>query len=882
MDWYKISRKRRRQMSRRISAYKLSLKDQFLTMSTARYVALGMLVMVVLGIVCVGGLFVWYARDLPQPDKIVRTDGFATRLMDRNGEILYEIFVDEQRTPIDISQVPETLKQATIAVEDKNFYVHGGFDPKGIIRAAFNTIFRGKKEGGSTLTQQLVKNVLLTSERRLSRKIKEVILAIQIESKYNKDEILQMYLNEAPYGGTAWGVATAAQRYFGKDVEDLDLVESAILAGMPQRPSVYSPYGSNPTAYIARTKGVLRRMREDGYITAEEEASAAASLADVDFSNGLTRMRAPHFSMFVKDQLIEMFGEDMVERGGLQVTTSLDLELHDRAQQIVSEEIAKLEDQDIGNGAAMIMDPISGEILSMVGSKDYFAKDYDGQVNVVTALRQPGSTIKPVTYAAAFAKGYTPAHMLMDVKTDFPSGTDTPYTPVNYDGQYRGPIQLRFALGSSLNVPAVKLLALVGLEDVLKLAYDMGLETLEPTKENMSRFGLSVTLGGGEVRLFDLVRAYSVFANGGVKVEPVSILKVVDRDGNVLYEHQPIQGDRVLDESVTFLINHVLSDNNARLLTFGPNSYLNMGNRPVAVKTGTTNDKRDNWTIGWSTSGVVGVWVGNNDNSPMSKVASGVTGASPIWRSIMLEVLNRYPASEWHVPDDVEAVRVDAMSGYPEHDGFPARSEYVIRGTLPPLPDPIHTKLKLCKGQDKLATDVDVLRGEYDEKEYFVVTEDVTLGDAPSWQEGINAWIAGQDDSRYHPPTDYCDSVNDVIVDLREPNNEKNYDGNTVKVDARVITQGDIKHVDIFVDGNQVERLTSRPYETNLELNDGVHRIYVEAERSDGKKGRSDVAVIGVGGVSFDADREPTPTPTPTLVPEVTVELSPTPTPSSE
>jgi penicillin-binding protein 1C len=860
MSWQRVWKRRLTQLKTRSGRRKF-LNSQFTRAKILRNASLALLFMVVSGTLFTGLLFVWYARDLPEPDRVVRRDGFATKITDRNGELLYEVFADQQRTAITLDQVSEPLKQATIAIEDKDFYTHQGFDPTSLFRIAKNVITKRRLIGGSTLTQQLVKNVLLSSERTLPRKIKEFILAIQIESKYSKDEILQMYLNEVPYGGTAWGVATASQTFFAKEPKDLDLVESAILAGIPQRPSYYSPFTGSKTAYIGRAKDVLRRMREDQYISADEEASAAASLETVEFSQGLTKIKAPHFVLFVKKQLIELYGEDLVEQGGLKVTTSLDYELHQAAQKIVTEEIEKVASAGIGNGAAMVMDPKTGEIWSMVGSKDFFAKDYDGQVNVTQSLRQPGSAIKPLTYLVGFQRGYTPATMLMDVPTEFPSGAGNVYSPGNYDGTFRGPVQLRFALGSSLNVHAVKLLALVGIEDMLQTAYDMGLSTLEPTQENMKRFGLAVTLGGGEVRLTELVSAYSAFANGGSRVDPVSILKVEDRNGKVLFEHKPVPGKRVIQEEHTFLINHVLSDNNARLLTFGANSLLNIGGGRVAVKTGTTNDRRDNWTIGWSRGGIVGVWVGNNDNSAMKSVASGTTGASPIWNRIMREVLKKIPAEDWPIPSNVEAVLVDTVSGYPEHDGFPARSEYIVRGTLPTLPDPVHTRLKLCRGQNKLATALDVSRNEFEEKEYFVFKEDFAQTGVKSWQSSIDSWISTHGDEKYRPPTEYCGSVDEVSVELESPDNEQNFSGTEVPVRIRVTTHSEIDAVELYVNGNKRETLKERPYEVTLVLSPGKYVLRAKAIRKDGKTGESSERKIGVGGVSWNQG-ETTPTPT--------------------
>ena len=464
----------------------------------------------------------------------------------------------------------------------------------GMVRGSLRC-FVGRCQGGSTLTQQLVKNVLLSSERTIWRKVKEFVLSVQIEKKYKKDEILLMYLNEAPYGGTIWGVESASETYFGKKAEDLDLVESAILAGIPQRPSLYSPYSSDPKAYIARATNVLRRMREDGHITGEQESNAVKELGNVVFQEKGSSFKAPHFVTYVEKLLEQKFGADAIERGGLTVTTTLDLELQEEAQKAVYEEIKKVEYLNITNGSAVAIDPSTGEILAMVGSKQFDDPNYDGQVNVALSLRQPGSSFKPFTYVTAFKKGFTPSSLLVDAPTEFPGGVDKPvYIPVNYDGKFRGPVQLRYALANSINVPAVKLLALVGIKDVLSTAYEMGITSLPPTDATLKRVGLSLTLGGGEVRLLDLTDAYSPFMNGGFKVEPVAILKVTDSKGKVIEENTPKLGKRVLDEEDAYLIANILSDNEARKDVFGLNSLLNIAGKQVAVKTGTTNVRRDN------------------------------------------------------------------------------------------------------------------------------------------------------------------------------------------------------------------------------------------------------------------------------------------------
>lgn len=811
-------------------------------------------------------LFAWFAKDLPSPDRVVRHEGYSTKIVDRDGGTLYDLYSDVNRVPVNLAEVPIYMQQATIAIEDKEFYNHQGFSMWGMIRGFSRLFTRGYAQGGSTLTQQLVKNVLLTSERSLPRKFKELVLSLQIERKFSKDEILQMYLNEAPYGGTAVGLSAASERYFGKKTSELTLTQAIILAGMPQAPSRYSPYSSDPKAYVGRAEAVARRMREDGYITREQEEAVVAELPNVEFESQDVSIKAPHFVFYVKDQLVELLGEAAVEQGGFTVTTTLDAEIQETAQTAVVEEVDKLEKAHVTNGSAVVMNPQNGEILAMVGSKNYFAEDYDGKFNVATALRQPGSAIKPVTYAAAFNKGYSPATMLLDIPTKFPGGTEGEfYEPKNYDGKFNGPIQLRFALASSLNIPAVKLLSLVGLKEMLTLAYDMGFDSLEPTAANMQRFGLSVTLGGGEVRLIDLTKAYSAFANGGEKVEPVSILKI-ERDGKTLYEAKQVKRTRVLPEETAFLINHVLYDNNARLLTFGANSYLNMGNRAIAVKTGTTNDKRDNWTVGWSTNTIVGVWVGNNDNSPMTNVASGVTGASPIWRKIMIKAWDKYKGDDFTPPETVQSLLVDTISGYPEHDGYPARAEYMLKGTIPTEPDPIHTKLKVCRADNsKLASLIDEDQGNYDEKEFVVLKTQST-----AWQDDIAGWIAGGGgDARYHVPTERCEGNVSTSIKFDKPGNLQKFDGNEIDVRLTVVSSKEIEYLKLYLDGSERESTGGREINRKFVLSPGVYELKGKVRTKDGEE-KDTVIKVGV-----QTDPNPTPTPSPSPSPSV----SPSPTP---
>ena len=819
-------------------------------------------------------LFIWYSRDLPLPDKIKRHEGFSTVILDRSDKPVYDIYQDKNRIPVQLTDIPDPLKKATIAIEDKDFYKHQGFDTRGILRAIFYiATFRGI-QGGSTLTQQLVKNVLLTSERTLPRKIKEFILAVQIERKYSKDEILQMYLNEAPYGGTMWGIESAAQGYFGKPTRDLTLAESAILAGLPQRPSFFSPFGSNATAYKERTLEVLRRMREDGYITPNQEYDAKKGLNDTKFATPGAQFKAPHFVLYVKKQLIDQFGEKLVDEGGLRVTTTLDLTLQDKAETIVREEITKLKGLNVSNSALLAINPQTGEILAYVGSRDYEGDepDFQGKFDVVSmGYRQPGSALKQITYATAFAHGYTPATLLMDTETHFPGGENLPdYIPKNYDGKFRGPVQIRFALGNSINVPAVKMTAFVGVREVLKTAYDLGIESLKPTDENVKKLGLSLTLGGGEVRLLDLTSAFGVFATGGIKNDYFAIQKVVDSSGKTIYEHKKTNGRRVLNEDVTFLTSHILLDNNARREVFGERSYLVVPGKTVPVKTGTTDDKRDNWTVGYTPSVVLGVWVGNNDNSAMNpKLASGATGAAPIWNRVMQEALKSKPDEQFKKPDNVISMEIDAFAGGLPHEGRATRSEYFIKGTEPTSISPIYKKIKLSKSDNnKLANPVEIATGAYDEKDFIVFTEnDPTSRDGKNrFQEGIDAWVEKQGDPLYHPPKDTSTtSENSVIVKIKKPENQSQIDDNNVEVLSQASAVKDIKKMELYVDDSLKTTVNNNSLNESITLATGIHKIKVKAYDSANNSGESEVTI----GIKTSPDPTPTitipvPSPTPT------------------
>ncbi len=814
-----------------------------------------------------------FSVGLPSPNKVIRREGYSTVIYDRNGKVLYDLYNNENRVPLKLSEMPKYLKEGTIAVEDKDFYKHQGFDPLGGLRIAKNLVTMGTLTGASTLTQQLVKNTLLSSERTLPRKIKEIILSNQLESKFTKDEVLQMYLNEVPYGGAAYGVESASKMYFNKSAKDLNLVESAILSGLPQAPSVYSPLFGEQGAYIPRTEHVLRRMQQDGYITPQQEADAVKQLPKVKFASSATDINAPHFVFYVRDQLVKKFGEGAVEGGGLKVTTTLDLDTQEKAEKIVNEEVKKLKAAKATNGAAVVLNAKTGEILSMVGSYDYFDKDF-GSYNVATALRQPGSSGKPFVFAAAIAKGYPASTMLMDVKTAYPSGEkDKPdYVPENYDLKYHGPMQLRFALGNSINTIAVKLTAIVGLSNIMQLGYDAGISTWEPTAENLKNVGLSLALGGREVKLLEMTSAYGMFANGGVRQDPISILKVTDTNGKVLYEHHDSAGKKVLSPEVSFIISHILSDNNARKDVFGESNLLVVSGKTVAAKTGTTDKKRDNWTFGYDPSGhVVGVWVGNNDNTVMSPIiASGVTGATPIWNKIMRVVLADIPRSEFKKPDGVEAFEVDSIGGGLPVSGGTNRSEYFVKGTVPTAPAPIYKKVKISKANGKLANDFEIKSGNYEEKDYIVISEKdpVSTDGKNRWQDAINEWLKQfkKDDSKWNPPTDKSDSNSDGVgVNVSDPHDAQRFDSNEVPIKAKAFGSRDIVKFTVEVDGSEKISKVSDNIDDKLNLSDGPHTVKFKATDSGGNSGEATIK-IGVKA-NWDSNPGPSPVPSPSPTP---------------
>lgn len=579
----------------------------------------------------------------------------STKIYDRTGEVvLYDLNQDVRRTIVPFEEMSRHIKNATVAIEDDQFYNHIGIDIKAIARAAVSNFTSGDLlggQGGSTITQQVIKNSILDRDKKLSRKIKEAILAVKLERIMSKDQILETYLNESPYGGTIYGVEEASQAFFGKKASDVSLPEAAYIAAIPQAPTYLSPYGNHKDDLDKRQKLVLDRMRLNGFITIEEYEEAKNTTVEFQ-PQAVTGIRAPHFVMYIIDQLTQKYGEESLAEQGFRVITSLDWDLQKEAERIVSEKAASNTERfNASNAGLVAVDPKNGDLLVMVGSRDYFSEDVEGNYNITLAPRQPGSSIKPFVYANAFRKGYLPSTILFDVPTQFSPqceawsrSSESPcYAPNNHNNKFVGPINMRNALAQSLNIPAVKTLYLAGIKDTLKFATDMGITTLT----NPDRYGLTLVLGGGEVRLLDMTYAYSVFANNGIKASPVSILRIEDSRGVVIEESQ-VKTNRVVDENITAMISDILSDNEARAPLWGYNSAINFTDRDVAAKSGSTNNFRDAWIMGYAPNIAVGAWCGNNDNSPMHGLSGLIT--TPIWREFMDIALAKLPKETFPQP----------------------------------------------------------------------------------------------------------------------------------------------------------------------------------------------------------------------------------------
>lgn len=766
--------------------------------------------------------FLWLTHDLPDPNRLIeRQIAQSTKIFDRTGKtVLYEIHGAEKRTLINLKEVPENLKNATIAIEDKDFYKHKGFSVWAIFRTLVTDVLFGKTAGGSTLTQQFIKNSVLTNEKTLTRKIKEIILAYRMEKKFSKDEILQMYFNEIPYGSTAYGVEAASQKYFGKSARALNLAESAVLAAIPQAPSRYSPYGPNKDLLLARQKYVLDLMVKYGY-TSKNQAEEAKNF-QLTFKPQTESIIAPHFVMYVKEMLSDKYGEKTMEQGGLKIYTTLDLYKQKIAEEVINEKAASNEKKYQATNAALVsLDPKTGQVLALVGSRDYFNNEIDGQVNVALQPRQPGSSFKPIVYTASFIKGYTPDTVLYDVVTNFSTDPAKPYQPHNYDSKEHGPVTIRQALAGSLNIPAVKTIYLTGIDNVISLAQNLGYTTLN----DKNRFGLSLVLGGGEVKLLEHTNAFSAFAREGVKHPLAFILKVADQDGKLLEEFKN-QDEKVLDGNIARLTNSILSDNSARAYIFGDNNFLTLGSRPVAAKTGTTDDYRDAWTIGYTPSIVTGVWVGNNNNQKMKRGADGSVVAAPIWHDYMNKVLGNTPIEYFNAP-------AITKTGKP-----------VLDGVIDP-----DTNVKIDKFSGLLANEFTPASAII-EKQFkqvhcllYYVNKDEPRGPAPNdpkadpqfelWENAVLAWAKKQGIINAAPPTQ-ADNVHrpedKPAITINYPANNQTITDQTLDVKISATAPRGVNRAEYYIDGYLFETTLIAPFNLNKSidfLSNGFHDLTV-------------------------------------------------------
>jgi penicillin-binding protein 1C len=768
------------------------------------------------------GILVFWLSSLRIPDfhsfedrKVIN----STKIYDRTGTVLlYDIHQDIKRTNITFEKMGANIKNATVAIEDSEFYNHSGIRITSIIRAILSNLFNvGIGGGGSTITQQLVKNTLLTQKVSYIRKIKEWFLAIKIDGSMPKEKILEYYLNENPYGGNIYGVEEAAKTYLNKDPQSLTLAEAAYLASIPQSPTILSPYGKNRDKLDARKNLVLSRMLELNFISPEEYNTAKNEV--VTFIPQATMgIKAPHFVFFIKDYLEQKYGSDLVENGGLNVTTTLDYDLQQKGEQIVKEGAIKNEKDWNGKNAGLVaIDPKTGHILTMVGSRDYFDKTIDGNYNIATAIRQPGSSFKPFIYATAFNKGFTPNTVLFDLPTEFQTTCDVYgralpghnqkdcYKPNNYDGKFRGPMTLRNGLAQSINVIAVKLFYLAGLVDSLKTAEDMGISTLT----DVGRYGLTLVIGGGEVSLLDITSAYGVFANNGERNPYTGILKVEDKNGNILENYIP-NTKEVLPKNTALTVSSILSDNVARTPTFGASSILLIPGKDVAVKTGTTNNNKDAWTIGYTPSIAVGVWAGNNDGTKMK--SGGSTVAGPIWNKFISEALKVLPNEKFEKPN----LEVDPKIVKPVLRGYWQGNENFfidkISGKLATEFTPKETT------QEKVITNVHSI--------LYWVSRDNILGDAPlnpnenqqfsHWEVPIQNWWAQNSGkykitSRSEKPTTFDDihtGISNPTVSIIEPNEITTYLPNQ-KIQLKVFSSGyfPLQKIDVFINNTFIDTI---------------------------------------------------------------------------
>ncbi len=795
------------------------------------------------GVLLVAFLFIYYSRSLPDPNRLLgRNVPESTKIYAADGSMLYEVHGEIKRTLVNLDQISPDLKHATIAAEDKNFYKHAGVSVMGLARSVIvDIIHMQKKQGGSTITQQFVKNAVLTRDKSFTRKIKEIIIAIELEARFSKDDILKLYLNEIPYGRNAYGIEAASQTYFNKHANELSLAESAYLAALPQAPSYYNPSGPNFDALQARQKNILKLMEEEGYITADQHEQALNE--EVAFQTVKTAIVAPHFVQYVEDYLGQKYGESTLQEGGLKVYTTLDPKLQAIAEKAVTDGAAKNISAGGYNAALVAMNPKNGYILAMVGSKDYFGESqpkgcvpgksclFEPNVNVATTLQQPGSSFKPYAYVTAFGPDfkYSPASMLVDVVTNFGGG----YTPQNFNLGQNGPVSMRKALAGSLNIPAVKTIALVGADNVVKTARDLGITA--PLKD----CGLALVLGGCDVKLIDHTAAYATLANGGVKVDKTAILKVESKEGQVLEVHEE-KKTQVLDPRAVYQLIDIMTDNSARAYVFGANSALTLKDRLVAAKTGTTQDFRDGWTMGFTPSLVAGVWTGNNNNAPMKRDA--VQTAGPIWNQFMREALAGTPVEKFEEPEGIKHIAVDSVTGkLPTQYSPSTKTETFADYNAPTKYDDLHIGIKIDSSTGQPATD--------STPEELIVTEiyqdlHSERPKDPNWENPVIAWALAN--SYKYPPgsgVNNNQSQNQTSVSFASPQNDAII--KQLPISISLGTPQDTTKVEILLDNQLVKTLTSSPYNTTLgqSIGDGNHTLTAKAYLQSGQTVTSSINI---------------------------------------
>jgi 1A family penicillin-binding protein len=818
-----------------------------------------------LGFALIALMFIWYSKDLPDPNKLLaRSIPQSTKIFSRDGELLYEVHGEYKRTLIPYSEMNSYIRNATLSVEDKDFYNEGAINFKGIARSIFADITSGKKaQGASTITQQFVRNAVLSREKTFTRKIKEIILSLEINKRFSKDEILRMYLNEIPYGRNAYGIEAAAQAYFNKHARDLDLAESAYLAAIPQAPSYYNPMGPNRQALDNRKNLVLSLMLDQGYITQDEYEQAKNT--EVAFQKSTNSITAPHFVFYIQDYLANKYGDKALEEGGFTVTTTLDSRLQEIAETVVKQGAEKNAKAYNGHNAALTaIDPKTGQILAMVGSKDYFGTPtpegckpgvnckFEAEVNVATSQRQAGSSMKPYVYVTAFKPqfGASPATLRLDVPTNFGTFGGKAYIPQNFGGKIFGPVSMRQALAGSLNIPAVKTLSLVGIDNAIQTMKDAGI-TSDLTKE---RCGLTLVLGGCEVTLLDHTAGYATFAAMGVNHPTTGILKIEDSSGKTIEEYED-KGREVIDPQSVYELISIMTDNAARQFTFGSSAAnLTLGDRPVAAKTGTTQNFHDGWTMGFTPSLVAGVWTGNNDGSLMTTDA--VITAGPIWKSFMQQALKDTPAEAFPVPDGIQYVDVDSLSGkLPGPYTTSTKKEVFASFSVPKEKDDLHMAVDVTTVPEAPEPQMDpnnpgaflnptaTPQPTTSRKVYTFLHSEKP--DDPNWENPVIAWAIAHGYS-YPPagsrpaPTDNTEPTptsgnpagNPPVVRIISPADNSQINSVPFMLQANAIPdQGNsITRVDLLIDGAFVQSLSSAPYNftINNQLN-GQHTFAIHA-----------------------------------------------------